>query len=66
MPKQVHRTHASETVLLTAKQVSEMFGVSLSWVYMNKSLPSLRVGKYIRFKEDELLAYFKNMSLLGR
>lgn len=66
MQQQSQRSQAHGAVLLTAKQVSEMFGVSLSWVYMNKSLPSLRVGKHIRFREDELLSFFRQQALRPR
>ncbi len=52
--------------LLTAPQVAVKFGVSVNFIYLHKELPHLRVGKRLLFREDELLAFFKDQSLRQR
>lgn len=50
------------TSLLTAKQFSKRFGVSLGWIYMHKEVPAMRVGKRLMFQEDELMNWFKQQA----
>jgi len=46
--------------LLTARQVAERFNVSIAWVLAHAEgrrlpiLPSLKLGKSVRFREDDL------------
>jgi len=52
--------------LLNVKELAEKLGVPVSWIYDRtrksgpESLPHIRVGKYIRFQEAEVLEYLKN------
>jgi excisionase family DNA binding protein len=49
--------------LLTIKEVAELLRVSVSWVYGRTRrrsidrIPGLRIGKYWRFHESEVLAW---------
>jgi len=51
--------------LMTVKQVAELLQVPLSWVYSQtrarnrNRLPGLRLGKYWRFRESEVLAWIE-------
>jgi excisionase family DNA binding protein len=53
---------ANATVLMLAallkpEEVAEILNVPISWVYSNAEsgkLPSLRIGKYRRFRRDEI------------
>jgi excisionase family DNA binding protein len=51
--------------LLTIKEVAELLRVPVSWVYgrtRNRALgrlPGYRLGKYWRFRENEVLAWVK-------
>jgi excisionase family DNA binding protein len=50
-----------EDKLLTVKEVAEYLGVSVRQVYrlIEKKLPSLRVGKYHRFKASDIDSWIK-------
>jgi excisionase family DNA binding protein len=61
--KEVTAQFGDGTVLLTVKQACDRFGVSPSWIYAHKELPSLRIGKGLRFIEADLLAFFKRQAL---
>lgn len=56
---------ANESRLLTVSEVAELLQVTVSWVYgrtRNRSqerLPGYRLGKYWRFREDEIHAWVK-------
>lgn len=46
--------------LLTAEQVAERLSVEPSWVYRaarEKKLPSVKVGRYVRFRGHEVQAF---------
>jgi excisionase family DNA binding protein len=49
--------------LLTVREVAEMLQVPVSWVYgrmrkrSREQLPAYRLGKYWRFREEEILAW---------
>lgn len=51
--------------LLTVQEVAELLRVPVSWVYgrtrkrSSERLPGYRLGKYWRFREDEILAWVK-------
>ena len=51
--------------LLTIKQVAELLQVPRSWVYgrtrarCHGRLPGMRVGKYWRFRESDILAWLE-------
>ena len=54
--------------LLTVRQVSEWLNVSPSWVRdhatnrRRPALPSLRLGKSLRFREEQLLEWIRQLS----
>lgn len=49
--------------LLTVREVADLLNVPVSWVYGRtrkrsmERLPGYRLGKYWRFREDEILAW---------
>ncbi|HWO27223.1 MAG TPA: helix-turn-helix domain-containing protein [Candidatus Acidoferrum sp.] len=51
--------------LLTVREVAEMLRVPVSWVYgrmrkrSREQLPAYRLGKYWRFREEEILAWVR-------
>jgi excisionase family DNA binding protein len=51
--------------LLTIKQVAELLQVPQSWVYGrtrardHSRLPRMRIGKYWRFRESDILAWLE-------
>ena len=53
----------NENQLLTISEVAELLQVPISWVYgrmrkpSSERLPGYRLGKYWRFREDEVLAW---------
>jgi len=54
------------TRLLTVEEVASMLNVPVSWVYgrMRKTalerMPAYRVGKYWRFKAEEVMAWLRD------
>ncbi len=58
--------------LLTVPEVAELLRVPASWVYGRtrrrslQRLPAYRVGKYWRFREDEIQAWVKSQCGDGR
>lgn len=54
-----------EPLFLTVHEVAELLQVPVSWVYgrvrkrSTEQLPGYRVGKYWRFREEEILAWVK-------
>ncbi len=49
-----------QTKLLTVQQVAEILSVQTSWVYeqaRKNKIPHVRLGKYLRFKMDEIHQY---------
>lgn len=57
--------------LLTVRQVSEWLNVSPSWVRdhatnrRRPALPSLKLGKSLRFREDQLAEWIRQLSEQG-
>jgi excisionase family DNA binding protein len=55
---------SQESEILTADEVANLFRVSLCWVHMKcrrrckNPLPAHRIGKYLRFRRSEVLAWF--------
>ena len=50
--------------LVTVKEMAERLSVPVSWLYQRtrlgqKVIPHLRLGKYIRFDLDEVMAFFR-------
>lgn len=56
---------SNESRLLTVSEVAELLHVTVSWVYgrtrkrSHERLPGYRLGKYWRFREDEIHAWVK-------
>jgi excisionase family DNA binding protein len=50
--------------ILTPEEVANLFRVELSWVYeksrqrQRNPLPCHRIGRYLRFRLDEVMAWF--------
>lgn len=55
----------SRNHLLTVREVAELLQVPVSWVYgrmrkrSSERLPAYRLGKYWRFREDEVMAWIE-------
>ena len=53
-----------EAEILTSEEVAKLFKVSLCWIHMKcrrrcpNPLPAHRIGKYLRFRRSEVLAWF--------
>lgn len=48
--------------LLTAKQAAELLNVPASWLYQEaraNRIPHIRLGRYVRFEEDQLRAWWQ-------
>ena len=51
--------------LLTPEEAAEILRVELSWVYQHTRrrsqdrIPFLKVGRYLRFREQDLIAYIE-------
>ncbi len=56
---------ASQNTLLTVREVAEILKVPVSWVYEHtrinciQPLPHLKIGKYLRFSEADILSYVR-------
>jgi len=54
-------------VLLTAHDVAQLLNVPVSWDYERtrrrgiERLPHLKIGKYLRFRRDEIESYLENL-----
>lgn len=53
-------------LILTAAQAAKLLGVTTDWIYLHKELPSLRVGKFLRFNKQDLLSWMRKQSLRGK
>ena len=55
---------SSVPVVLTPEEIADFFRVDLSWVYeksrrrQRNPIPVHRIGKYLRYNRDEVLAWF--------
>ena len=55
--------------LLTPEEAAEILRVKLSWLYQHtrrKSqdrIPFVKIGRYLRFREQDLLAYIESRKL---
>ena len=48
--------------LVNVEEMARILGVPVSWLYQRtrlKTIPCVRVGKYVRFKPEEVLASFQ-------
>ena len=51
--------------LLTVKELAKRLKVEVSWVYQRtrlgqEAIPHVRMGKYVRFNWDEVVAFLRN------
>ena len=57
--------------LITAQELSKILKVPLSWIYdrtrkgSTDHIPHYKVGKYLRFSEEEVVSYLKGKSTLN-
>lgn len=54
----------NKTELITVEEMAQKLRVPVSWIYQRtrlgqKAIPHVRIGKYVRFNEDEVLAFFR-------
>jgi len=58
------QTHDNITVRLVAvEEMARILGVPVSWLYQRtrlNAIPCVRIGKYVRFKPEEVLASFQS------
>ena len=50
--------------LVNVEEMASILGVPTSWLYQRtrlNAIPCVRVGKYVRFKPEEVLASFQAM-----
>ena len=50
--------------LLTVQEMAKRINVPESWIYQRtrlgqKAIPHVRIGKYVRFNSDEVMAFFR-------
>ncbi len=57
--------------LLTPEEAAEILRVKLSWLYQHTRrrsqdrIPFIKVGRYLRFREQDLVAYIENRKRKG-
>jgi excisionase family DNA binding protein len=67
-PSETNEPKGLRSQLLTVRQVSEWLNVSPSWVRdhatnrRRPALPSLKLGKTLRFREDQLAEWIRHLS----
>lgn len=54
----------NEDALLTPKEMAKILNVPISWIYQRTSIgqeaiPYIKMGKYVRFKPEEVIDFFK-------
>jgi excisionase family DNA binding protein len=58
--------------LIGVKELAEILGVPMSWVYARTretgkgTIPRVRVGKYVKFKIDEVMDWLKKKYEAGQ
>jgi excisionase family DNA binding protein len=50
--------------LISAREMADLLGVPISWIYQKtmmgqEAIPHFKIGKYVRFKPDEVINFFK-------
>ncbi len=54
--------------LIDVRELAQILNVPISWLYERTrkgTIPSIRVGKYVRFNPQEVLAFFRAKSSDG-
>ena len=51
--------------LITAKELARRLNVQVSWIYRRtrlgqEAIPHVKMGKYVRFDWEEVLAFYKD------
>lgn len=54
-----------QSKLVDVKELAQILNVPISWIYERTRLgqdaiPHLKFGKYVRFRLDEVIAFFKS------
>ena len=57
-------TGAGQVRLITVQEMAKILGVPVSWLYQRtrlgpETIPFIRVGKYIRFSPEEVVAFLR-------
>ena len=56
-------TVRADAILLDAGEVAEILRVPRSWVYSHlKELPTIRLGRYVRFRRSEIERFLEQRS----
>lgn len=69
---QVKRLPAIPGSLLTVEEVAALLRVAVSWVYertrkrTQDRIPGFRLGKYWRFREEDILTWIEKQRVGGR
>ena len=55
----------SPSELITAKELARRLNVQVSWIYRRtrlgqEAIPHVKMGKYVRFDWEEVLAFYKD------
>jgi len=56
--------------LINVKELAEILNVPVSWIYQRtrlgtEALPHIRIGKYVRFDVDQVLAFLQAQTKSG-
>ena len=57
--------------LLTAQELASQLKIPVSWIYSRTriktkdSIPCVRIGKYVRFNEEEIMEWIKSQQQKG-
>ena len=55
--------------LIDVRELAQILNVPVSWLYERTrkgAIPSIRVGKYVRFNPAEVMAFFRNGNACGK
>jgi len=53
----------TDTVLLNAQEVAQILRVPKSWIYSHlHELPTIRLGRYVRFRRCEIERFLEQLS----
>ena len=52
--------------ILSAKQAAKLFQVNVLTIYRHKELPSLRIGRHVRYDANALREHFAQQSLIRK
>lgn len=55
--------------LIDVRELAQILNVPVSWLYERTrkgAIPSIRVGKYVRFNPAEVMTFFRNGNVGGK